>query len=86
VPVWVHWPTQRDERMAKRRIIVIARQLKNAIRRSGRTHYRIAKDAKISPDIIDRFMSGERDIRLATAEKIAAALNLELQPIDDEGT
>ena len=72
--------------MAKRRIIVIARQLKNAIRRSGRNHYWIAKGAKIAPDIIDRFMSGERDIRLATAEKIAAALNLELQPMDDEGT
>jgi len=50
--------------------------LKRAIRNSGKTHYRIAVDAGIRPAIIDRFMSGERDMRLTTAAKIAVALGL----------
>lgn len=59
----------------------IADQLKQTIRDSGQTHYRIAKNAGIDPGIIDRFVSGERDLRLETAAKIAAALDLELHPI-----
>ena len=36
-------------------------------------------EAGVKPQIIDRFVSGERDIRLATAVKLAAVLNLELK-------
>lgn len=74
----------RGDRMSKHS--AIDWQLKDVIRTCGKTHYRIAKDANISPDIVDRFMHGQRDLRLATAAKICAALNLELQPIDDKGT
>ena len=59
----------------------IVDQLRQAIRGSGLTHYRIAKDAAIRPDMIDRFMSGERDLRLETAGKVARVLNLELREI-----
>ncbi len=52
--------------------------LRDVIRRRKQTHYRVAKDAGVATAIIDRFMSGERDIRLGTASKVAAALGLEL--------
>ena len=59
----------------------IADVLKAAIKASKLTHYRVAKLAGTSPPVVDRFVSGERDIRLATAAKIAAALGLELRPV-----
>jgi hypothetical protein len=64
----------------KRLSIVVA--LQRAIRESGLTNYRLAKDSGLSPDIIDRFMADDdrhRDVRLETAEKLAKVLNLELQ-------
>ena len=54
--------------------------LKRAIVDSGLTHYRIAKDAGVTPDVIDRFVRGERDLRLETAGKIASVLGLSLKP------
>jgi len=67
--------------MAKRQRTIVD-QLKDAVRNSGKTHYRIAKEAGITPEMIDRFMSGSRDLRLRTAAKIAQALGLELKSMD----
>ncbi|MSR60600.1 MAG: hypothetical protein EXS05_23660, partial [Planctomycetaceae bacterium] len=54
--------------------------LRAAIVDSGKTHYRIGKDAGVAAQIIDRFVSGKReDIRLATAAKLCEALGLELK-------
>lgn len=53
--------------------------LKAAIKASGLTHYAVAKLAEVSPAQIDRFMAGERDLRLATAAAIASALGLGLR-------
>ena len=58
---------------------LIDETLRDAIRASELTTYRIGKDAGISTGVIDRFVSGERDIRLATAAKIAKVLGLELK-------
>jgi transcriptional regulator with XRE-family HTH domain len=55
--------------------------LKAAITKSGLTHYALASLAGVTPSQIDRFMSGERDLRLESAGKIAAALGLELSPV-----
>ncbi len=52
--------------------------LKQAITDSGLTHYAIGKAADVDIGSIDRFMSGERDLRLVTASKIAEALGYEL--------
>ena len=52
--------------------------LRTAIRETGLTHYRIGKDAGIAPDIIGRFVRGERDLRLETASKICDVLGLKL--------
>ena len=57
----------------------LADVLRKAIKNSGLTHYRIAKDAGIAPDVLDRFMQG-KDIRLTTAAKVANVLKLKLVP------
>ncbi|HEY5314398.1 MAG TPA: helix-turn-helix transcriptional regulator [Pirellulales bacterium] len=56
----------------------ITEALKRAIEQSGKTPYRIAKDAGISAAMLSRFLAGERDVRLATVDKIAATLGLSL--------
>ena len=53
--------------------------LKAAIRQTGKPLYRLAKESGVSQPIIYRFVSGERDIRLETADKLAAALGLRLE-------
>jgi plasmid maintenance system antidote protein VapI len=58
----------------------IVETLREAIRLSGRTHYELAKAAGITPAQLDRFVAGERDLKLATAAKVADALGLELRP------
>ena len=58
----------------------ISGPLKLAIKQSGLSHYRIAKDAGITPEQLDRFMSGERGLQLASADKVASCLGLELRP------
>ena len=45
----------------------LAAVLRAAIAASGLTHYRLGKDAGVSPTVIDRFVSGERDLRLDMA-------------------
>jgi DNA-binding phage protein len=59
-------------------------QLRDAIRASGMSIYRVAKASGISWPVVGRFMSGERDLRFETAGKIAAALGLELRSKDTE--
>src|SRR4051794_29134159 len=56
----------------------ISAQLLSIIDNRGLTPYAVAKLAGISPGIVSRFVSGERDIRLGTMDQIAAALGLRL--------
>ncbi|HXY35034.1 MAG TPA: hypothetical protein VEI07_12460 [Planctomycetaceae bacterium] len=67
--------------MRKKQLVSIADQLRAAIAGSGMTHYRVGKLAGIRPDILDRFASRERDMRLETAAKVARVLGLELRPV-----
>jgi hypothetical protein len=65
---------------AEPRAMAISDQLKLAITRSGLTHYRIGKDAGVSPISIDRFVSGERpNLRIDTVDRLCDALGLELR-------
>ncbi len=57
----------------------LAERLRAAIRQSHKTIYRLARESGVAHPVILRFMSGERDIRLETAEKLAATLRLELR-------
>jgi hypothetical protein len=73
--------------MAKKKPMTVAEQLRQAIKDSGKSHYAIAKLAseltpdqpELAPDIIDRFVRGDREIRSETFSRIAAALDLELR-------
>ena len=56
----------------------LSEALKSTIRASEESLYQIAKRARVSQIIISRFLSGERDIRMATADKLANALGLKL--------
>ena len=59
-------------------------QLRTAIDDSGLTIYRIAKDSGVEPTALMRFYHGERDIRLGSAEKVAARLGLHLAKRDKD--
>lgn len=50
--------------------------LRQAIRNSGRSSYELQSATGVSHGVILRFLKGERDIRLETAERLAAAVQL----------
>ena len=56
----------------------LSEALRAAIRESDRSVYQIAQDAGISQIVISRFLSGQRDIRLRTADKLAEVLRVKL--------
>ena len=53
--------------------------LRKAIRSSGKSVYQLAKDSGVAHPVIFRFLSGERDIRLATADKLASTLGVKVR-------
>ena len=58
----------------------LEKRLREAIRRSGLTGYRLAKDSGVPQPVLSRFINGRRGITLTTASKLAVALGLELKP------
>jgi DNA-binding phage protein len=56
----------------------LSQALRDALRASDKSMYQIAQDAGVSQIVVSRFVSGERDIRMATADKLAEALGLKL--------
>ena len=52
--------------------------LRRAIRESGKSVQEIADGAGVSPTVITRFLSGERDIHLTTADRLARSLGMEV--------
>jgi plasmid maintenance system antidote protein VapI len=52
--------------------------LRDTIQKSGRTHYDLGKSAGVPIAAIDRFISGERGLNLATAAKLCEELGLTL--------
>lgn len=54
--------------------------LRSAIQASGLTVYAVAKRAGISQQVLSRWLSGERDIRLVTADKLAESLGIQGKP------
>ena len=65
---------------------MLADDLRRAIADSGLTPYAIAKQAEIRPEVVTRFVNGERDLYLETAGKIAAVLGLALRPVREPAT
>jgi transcriptional regulator with XRE-family HTH domain len=56
----------------------VSAQLRDVIDSRGLTPYAVAKLSDIDPGMVARFVSGERDLRLGTVDRIAAALGLRL--------
>lgn len=56
----------------------ISEQLRGAILDRDLTAYRLGKETGIDPGLIQRFLNGERDIRMATADRLAEVLGLRL--------
>ena len=50
--------------------------LRQAIRNSGKTSYQLNEETGVNHGVILRFLKSERDIRMETAEKLAAAVGL----------
>jgi UDP-N-acetylglucosamine 1-carboxyvinyltransferase len=53
-------------------------QIRDAIEASGVTRYALAEQTGLSESILSRFMSGKQNMSLATVDKIAEALGLEV--------
>ena len=56
----------------------LADDVRTAIRESGLSRYEIAKKTGVSQSVLSRFMSGETGMTLATLERIAPLLGLEI--------
>ncbi len=56
----------------------LSETLKAIILNSKQSRYAIARGSKIDHAVLRRFMTGERDIKLKTAESLAHYLELEL--------
>jgi hypothetical protein len=52
--------------------------LRRAIRDSGRSLGELARDAGLPEALLARFLAGERDIHMTTADRLAALLELEV--------
>lgn len=52
--------------------------LKKSLRECGKPMNRIAAEAGISPLLLERFLAGERDIHMVTADKLAITLGLQV--------
>jgi plasmid maintenance system antidote protein VapI len=57
---------------------VLSEPLRDAIGQSGKPVRKLAKQAKVSEIVLQQFLDGERDLRLATAERLAQILGLKL--------
>lgn len=57
---------------------LISTALRETIRKRGLTAYATAKQAGVSVDAVQRFMSEERSLTLGTVDKIADSLHLTL--------
>jgi plasmid maintenance system antidote protein VapI len=60
---------------------LISETLRASIQSDVRSVTRIAEDAGVPQPVLSRFVRGERDVTLGTADKLAAALGLELKPL-----
>jgi len=59
--------------------MALSKTIQEAIKGCG-SIYRAAQLSGVSQPVLQRFMRGERDIRLRTAERVCEALGLELAP------
>jgi transcriptional regulator with XRE-family HTH domain len=56
--------------------IALSEEIRNAVRRSGRSGYDIAKEMNIAPSTLHRFVHGESGLSLALLDRLADVLDL----------
>ena len=80
-------PTNPAARFATHRAVAsdtpISEKLRLALAASDLSDYEIAKRARVSQTVVSRFVRRQRDITLATADRLCAALGLGLVEWDD---
>ena len=54
--------------------------IRRSIERDGRTRYQISQDSGVDQAVIGRFVRGERNLNLVTAERLCVVFGLELRP------
>lgn len=64
--------------LAARELGGFSEALRSAIQASPKSVYQICKETGISQIVVSRFLAGERDIRLATADRLAKVLGIEV--------
>jgi len=64
--------------------MTLAETLRKAIIDSGRSAYALQQETGVDASVISRFLHEERDLRLETAGKLAAALGMTLITSTDE--
>ncbi len=62
-------------------MIDLAKQLREAIERSGLTRKQIADRTGVSYSAVHGFVAGTRDMTLQSASKIAEVVGLDLRPV-----
>ena len=77
-------PERQAELLESLKMSELVDGLRKAIIDSGLTHYAIGKASGVDTAIIDRFVSGERDIRLETAGRIAESLGYRLAQVESD--
>ncbi len=60
--------------------MTLAHTIRNAMKADPRSMYRIALDSGVALAVLSRFMRGQRDITLDTADRLCRALRLKLRP------
>ena len=69
------------KKKTKKKKQTVTEQLRNTIEKSGLTHYRIGKMSSVPPNVLDRFINGQRKcLRSDTIDRLCEALGLELKP------
>jgi hypothetical protein len=68
------------DRQAAANHISLADQLRDALKESGLTMFRIAKESGVEQSVLYRFVTAERGVQMDTAEKLAAFFRMNLTP------
>ncbi len=74
----MYWLSLYTEGMSKSKSF--ADTIRKAIERDGRTRYQISQDSGVNQAVVGRFVHGERNLNLVTAERLCKVLGLELGP------
>jgi transcriptional regulator with XRE-family HTH domain len=71
--------------MARQKVKPVSGQLRKAIRDSGLSYYRLARECGVTDGALSRFMRDERDLTARSMDRICGFLGLELRQSKQKG-